>query len=228
MVTIAMEKCVAKYLLVEIEDEIAEKQSSIFNSRTTNECSWSKWSECSESCGNGFIERARINTAGKSGKENCIGLPKETKRCQERTNNCEVLPWCVEIITGDNELHIYNDGKLKVDIFYQFDLNDTSKLEQYKKPLTMYQLREQVVKKCFTRLDSIILQNTDLNAWTGKIIVTKDGVKKDLICIDGCTNKRKLSNDWIDVDGNGSKPNSPLVPWCYNGNACKIVPEKRG
>ena len=69
--------------------EIAEKQSSIFKSRTTNECSWSKWSECSESCGNGFMERVRINTAGKSGKDNCIGLPKETKRCQIRNNNCE-------------------------------------------------------------------------------------------------------------------------------------------
>merc|ERR1712133_49686 len=90
MVAIAMEKCVAKYLLVEIEDEIVEREGSMFNSRTTNECSWSKWSECSESCGNGFMERVRTNTAGKSGKDNCIGLPKETKRCQIRNNNCEL------------------------------------------------------------------------------------------------------------------------------------------
>jgi len=89
MVAIAMEKCVADYLLVEIEDEIAERQDSMFNARTTNECSWSKWGECSESCGNGFMERVRINTAGQSGKEKCNGLPKETKRCQIRNNNCE-------------------------------------------------------------------------------------------------------------------------------------------
>jgi len=106
MVAIAMEKCVAEYLLVEIEDgpkpmpkpkpemepkpipkeEIAEGGGSMFNSRTTNECSWSKWSECSESCGNGFVERVCTNTAGKSGK----GLHKETKRCQIRDNNCEL------------------------------------------------------------------------------------------------------------------------------------------
>jgi len=83
MVAIAMEKCVAKYLLVEIEDEIAERQDSMFNARATNDCSWSKWSECSESCGYGFMQRVQ------SGKDNCAGLPKETKSCQIRKNNCE-------------------------------------------------------------------------------------------------------------------------------------------
>jgi len=102
MVAIAMDKCVAKYLLVEIEDEIVERGGSMFNSRTTNECSWSKWSECSESCGNGFMERVRTNTAGKSGKDNCIGLPKETKRCQIRNNNCEGIPgWFIGEIYKD-------------------------------------------------------------------------------------------------------------------------------
>merc|ERR1712136_418518 len=83
MVAIAMQKYVAKYLLVEIEDEIAERQDSMFNARVANDCSWSKWSECSESCGYGFMERVQ------SGKENCAGLPKERKSCQVRKNNCE-------------------------------------------------------------------------------------------------------------------------------------------
>merc|ERR1719167_2014422 len=93
MVAIAMEKCLAKYLLVEIED--AERRGPMLNARATNECNWTNWGlwgQCSESCGNGFMERVRTNKAGKSDKEDCIGLSKETKRCQIRNNNCEPLP----------------------------------------------------------------------------------------------------------------------------------------
>jgi len=72
--------------------EIDEGRGLMFKALTTNECSWSKWGQCSESCGNGFMERVRTNTAGKSGKDSCMGLPKETKRCQIRNNNCEPLP----------------------------------------------------------------------------------------------------------------------------------------
>jgi len=89
MVAIAMEKCVTKYLLVEIEDEIGERQGSMLNARTANKCEcrwdgWGKWGPCSESCGSGFTERTCTNTTG-----HCNGLPKETQRCQMRTNNCE-------------------------------------------------------------------------------------------------------------------------------------------
>ena len=84
-------------------------------------------------------------------------------------------------------------------------------------------------------MDSIILQNTNDDAWTGKIIVTKDGVKRDLICIENCTNAynriefNRLIADYIDVDGNAdSMSHAPFSPWCLNGNACKIVPETIG
>ena len=63
--------------------------------QTTNDsrCSkWGEWGQCSESCGNGFMERVCTNTAGQSGKESSISVPKETKRCQIRKNNCEPIP----------------------------------------------------------------------------------------------------------------------------------------
>ena len=132
-----------------------------------------------------------------------------------------VLPWCVQIITGNNERACCNQGYLKVDI--------NNQNEPYKKPLKWYHLKEEVVNKCFSRLDSIILTSDGkIDGWAGQIIVKKDGVKRDLICIEGCTNEMKLNDNWIDVDGDASKPHTPNAAKCLNGSTCKIVPEKTG
>jgi len=137
----------------------------------------------------------------------------------ESRDSRTVLPWCVQIITGNNERPCCNDGYLKVDI--------NNQNEPYKKPLKWYHLREEVVNKCFSRLDSIILASDGkIDGWAGQIIVKKDGVKRDLICIEGCTNEMKLNDNWIDVDGDASKPHTPNAALCLNGSTCKIVPEK--
>merc|ERR1712198_541171 len=67
------------------------------------------------------MERVRKNTAGQSGKESCLGLPQERKRCKIRNNNCEPLPgtrnhtgliyngigYCGNLEGGDNRRNQY-------------------------------------------------------------------------------------------------------------------------
>ena len=97
----------------------------------------------------------------------------------------------------------------------------------------MYQYGEEVIHKCFSEFsfykNSIILQNPTRDAWTGQIVVTKDGLKINLICTNGCTNKQNVNDDnRVDVDGNAdSKNHAPDSPWCLNGNACTFEPSKK-
>ena len=57
--------------------------------QTTNDCTWGKWGQCSESCGNGFRERVLTKTDGTPCQKSFTGPHKETEICQIRSINCE-------------------------------------------------------------------------------------------------------------------------------------------
>ena len=85
---------------------------------------------------------------------------------------------------------------------------------------------ETVIDECFTRLDSITVKGRTFDGWLGEIIVTMNGVKKDLTCIKGCTGSK--FDGWIVVDGNAEgNYNSSDSTLCLNGNSCILTVDGR-
>ena len=81
---------------------------------------------------------------------------------------------------------------------------------------------QKVIDECFLRLDSITVKGRTFDGWIGEIIVTINGVKKDLTCTSGCTGGK--FNGWIVVDGNlEGKYNSSVSTRCLNGNSCILT-----
>ena len=76
-----------------------------------------------------------------------------------------------------------------------------------------------MIHKCFSRFESIIVQNPTPDAWTGTIILLNGGVKRDLQCTSGCTGSN--FNEKIVVDGNGDGTNQAST-WCLNGKSCTL------
>ena len=79
-----------------------------------------------------------------------------------------------------------------------------------------------MIDKCFSRFDSITIQNPTNKAWTGEIRVTKNenGVKKKLnLSCSGCTGAKFVGK--IVVDGNEDGKNQTRS-WCLYGNTCSF------
>ena len=117
-------------------------------------------------------------------------------------------PFCVKIITGNQK-----DSKGKLDL-------SINNVEQ-RLPKRLH-VGQKAFDECFLRLDSITVKGRTFDGWIGEIIVTINGVKKDLTCIKGCTGSE--FDGWIVVDGNADgNYNSPSSTWCLNGNSCILT-----
>ena len=116
--------------------------------------------------------------------------------------------FCVKIITGNQK---DSKGKLELSI------------NNVKQPIPKkLHVGETVIDKCFNTFDSITVKGPMFDGWVGEIIVTLNGVKKDLTCIKGCTGSK--FGGWIVVDGNADgNYNSSNSTWCLNGNSCILT-----
>lgn len=85
-----------------------------------------------------------------------------------------------------------------------------------------FSVGQKVIDECFLSLDSITVKGPGYDGWTGEIIVTIDGVKKNLTCTIGCTGSK--FNGWIVVDRAGDCSSGLCVPtWCLTKKSCTLI-----
>ena len=112
--------------------------------------------------------------------------------------------FCVQVVTGSE-----NSAGGKLEFFLDNVL---------KAPSKFYAPNEIVLDECFTNLEEIKVKNPSLNAWIGNIVVRKNGLNKELECIDCCNQK---FNGKILVDGNGDC-GSFAGAQCLKGISCTL------
>ena len=79
-----------------------------------------------------------------------------------------------------------------------------------------------MIDECFPSLDSISVRGLGKDGWSGEIIVTIDGVKKELTCTIGCAGSK--FNGWIVVDRDGDCSSGLCVPtWCLTKKWCTLI-----
>ena len=114
--------------------------------------------------------------------------------------------FCVKVVTGNEQ---YADGTLE--FFVDNVLQSPSK---------SFAFNETVLDECFTNLDKIQVKSPSNDGWIGNIVVTKNGLKKELECINCCGPK---FNGTIFTDGDGNCNSFiPNYAQCLNGNTCTL------
>lgn len=76
-----------------------------------------------------------------------------------------------------------------------------------------------LIDQCFETIEDITVQNTDDNAWTGRIAVTVNGVETPLYCVE-CGGSP--FDKYIVVDGDSNYRYQEAPTYCKNGDACTL------
>ena len=117
-------------------------------------------------------------------------------------------PFCISIVTANEETGILTGGTLKLSI------NRIVKFEH-----KLFKPSDEVINECFDKFDSITVQNPSHNEWAGEIKVIKNRkVEMELSCSTGCSGE--IFNGKIIVDGNNGTDVRFSKTFCNNGNAC--------
>ena len=114
-------------------------------------------------------------------------------------------PFCIKIVTGNDT---DNNGYITLSInnVLQFDAK-------------YFDRSEEVLNECFSSFDSIVVQNPDIDSWTGEIMLMHDEKEKDLECVSNC--KGSIFNGMIKVDKDYNTVDKDIT-YCDNGKYCTL------
>ena len=77
-----------------------------------------------------------------------------------------------------------------------------------------------VANECFSTFDSIVIQNPNIDSWTGEITLMNNGIEKDLECISNC--KGSIFKGIIRVDKDYNSVDKDIT-YCDNGKYCTLT-----
>jgi len=122
---------------------------------------------------------------------------------------------CVTIATGGADIH-------NADGYVQVTVNGVTEVAQ-----RFFEKGEVVLQRCYEKINSFSVQNTDEDGWIGILTMSRDGLPTPLIC-ESCTG---LGFDYdfthlIVVDGNSDLAANDAT-YCQNGAVCHFTPDRQ-